>query len=1077
MKFLDSLASFLNGLDGRQRLLVLVLLIVGFFIFLARLVASEDPLFTWLVASVLFIVIYITRHVWRPDEYGRLSLRRWSLLLLFATYQTHPFWHSAIDQVSAYLKGFPAPLPHLLQDLPAAPSAAAQLAMTLLVFSVNYFIRDKTGMTESRGPLSPPLTEPYLRRELSSVGEVLLANLNDIDRETAWSSQQFQPLNALVEVKRQGRKHRAIRELLPAIRSDRRSRTFLVLGDPGSGKSVALRKLARELVAEIPLTGRLPVYVNLKEWTTPTPWNPNDHAPTDKELYSFIENNIIDRGDQYVEDFLTRDVKGTPMFKYLVKQGRFFFVLDSFDEIPQVMNETDDAKWLIEELSKVVYRLLSGGYASRGVLASRLFRRPSPAFDTETILELRPFSDFQIRSCIARSEYYDEATLQKLFSSRADLIPALRNPFTTGLLIAYARRNDTALPPTQVTLYDVYLRTRLAASLEKIERTATSLHPPLREDEILPCATKMALILMNHLGTLEASLDELAAAVASNYGISDKRVLAVADILAFARIGRLGGPAPARRFGFAHRRFAEYLVAMSLSRDANQLDLRAIPDDRPMREALALYCEVAPNKTAVTIANFCWQRVRLLGHEARRRTEKEYRDAIHCLRFLSTAFRGRFSPLSEFRHELGELIVTTVAKVKNILTVKVVVEATGVLAERHLDAAVAGSLRLRNFWISETALRACRHLAEPSPKLITRLRIYFSGIPELEFLQRRSELLFSLGLSDGFAKLKRMCRFRLIDTYFAIGGLGLAVVGDLLALVISVVLVLAMAIFYAVLEFTGAGARSEEELQPPYSVRRELVTQASRCRKLFRSVRVRSGRRRWVLGLKDLFPEFADARWVRVSVWLVLLRVLYIGVAGMWLLSGRSTMTEDVLGIAVVPTWMAFGALLLLAPYYHGWLLLPWFKIHWLRVIGLVVAYGVVVGGSLLGMDRFRDMAGDDLVRAAAIVWTGVQIVAMFVFLGWFATGLVHSLRVRYEDRRRLRRWNRKRVWTREEIAEELAGLATPGGRAVFVEQLEALGVAPTGRWPDIEVPNYGHDAASIKLAQLEERWLGLSNN
>ena len=169
-----AITTILTSLDGRQRLLFLVLLTVGFFVVLAYLV-SDDVVFTWLVACLLFAVIWITRHVWRPDDYGRNSLRRWSLILLFAAYQSHPFWHSAIDSLIPSLEFLPRSFSALFHALPSAPSAAAQLTITLAVFFVNYWVRDKTAMTEHRADSPPEFTESQLRRKLSIVGNVLLA--------------------------------------------------------------------------------------------------------------------------------------------------------------------------------------------------------------------------------------------------------------------------------------------------------------------------------------------------------------------------------------------------------------------------------------------------------------------------------------------------------------------------------------------------------------------------------------------------------------------------------------------------------------------------------------------------------------------------------------------------------------------------------------------------------------------------------------------------------------------------------------------------------------------------------------
>lgn len=201
-----AIIAILTSLDGRQRLLFPVLLTVGFFVILAYLV-SDDVLFTWIVASLLFAVIWITRHVWQPDDYGRNSLRRLSLILLFATYQSHAFWRLKIDSLIPSLELNPS-LTAFFHALPSAPSATAQLTITLAVFFVNYWVRDKSVMTEHRADSPREYTESQLREKLSIVGDVLLANLNDIDRQTAWSSHYFEPLDAVVEVKRKGRSYR-----------------------------------------------------------------------------------------------------------------------------------------------------------------------------------------------------------------------------------------------------------------------------------------------------------------------------------------------------------------------------------------------------------------------------------------------------------------------------------------------------------------------------------------------------------------------------------------------------------------------------------------------------------------------------------------------------------------------------------------------------------------------------------------------------------------------------------------------------------------------------------------------------
>jgi len=111
------------------------------------------------------------------------------------------------------------------------------------------------------------------------------------------------------------------------------------------------------------------------------------------------------------------------------------------------------------------------------------------------------------------------------------------------------------------------------------------------------------------------------------------------------------------------------------------------------------------------------------------------------------------------------------------------------------------------------------------------------------------------------------------------------------------------------------------------------------------------------------------------------------------------------------------------------------------------------------------------MLYTALLVFQGI-LVSITVYL--VVAGLVTGLRKRYRDRKWLRTVERKDTWTRHEIAEGLRGLSTSIGRTAFVALLDELRVTPDGLWPDGELPNYGHDAASIRLAQMEEDWLGL---
>lgn len=69
---------------------------------------------------------------------------------------------------------------------------------------------------------------------------------------------------------------------------------FLVLGSPGAGKSVVLRKLCQDLEQEVPRTGKIPVYINLREWHVAEKWS-ETNPPTVQQLRDFILENLKSR--------------------------------------------------------------------------------------------------------------------------------------------------------------------------------------------------------------------------------------------------------------------------------------------------------------------------------------------------------------------------------------------------------------------------------------------------------------------------------------------------------------------------------------------------------------------------------------------------------------------------------------------------------------------------------------------------------------------------------------------------------------------------------------------------------------
>ncbi|MBF0521254.1 MAG: NACHT domain-containing protein, partial [Nitrospirae bacterium] len=624
-------------------------------------------------------------------------------------------------------------------------------ALFILIVVIALIRGDTTTIRKHPKPIENEIPDRALKNQLLSFCNILEIDLKKIDIETNWSMETFTPLDAEVEIRETKRSTRKITDLLSAIKRDKKSRSFLVLGDPGSGKSVALRKLARDLIDEVAETDRIPIYINLREWTVKQPWT-EDNPPTVHELHDFIIENIKSRGDVFSTDFVDK------YFNKLFEGGYLFLILDSFDEIPHVL-DVDESSWLIDKLSEVIYTFLCGGHQSRGILSSRLYRKPSEKYQAETILEIRPFSEIKIIENMKKSPHFDKKLIDKLFKERRELIPAARNPFTAALILNYANDHNNELPANQAELYSTYINRRLNSCKEKISAKKLTI------EQIIKCASEISLMMFEEpTYGLEAPTEKLKESL-KDYPVGD-----IVDVLTFGRLGRVG-QGNERIFSFAHRRFNEYFLISNFLDTPERVPKEAIPTDSRWRDALALYCEVGDEEEVKKIAEFCWLEIKTVIENKIKRNDSQYLRAIRCLRFLNDAFHLRKHLLSSFSDRLSNFILLQLSTDTDLLSKKLAVELVGLLDDTEIDAIVIRAFEVKNRWISEVALRACRHLPKLSENLESRLLDYIKGLKPLELITKKKEYLFSLSLSDGFLRVKNMFKLKIIDLYLSLGAI------------------------------------------------------------------------------------------------------------------------------------------------------------------------------------------------------------------------------------------------------------------------------------------------------------------
>jgi len=324
-----------------------------------------------------------------------------------------------------------------------------------------------------------------------------------------------------------------------------------------------------------------------------------------------------------------------------------------------------------------------------------------------------------------------------------------RNPFANSLIANYARENNNALPKNQAELYRDILKRRLQACKEIIEEKGTS------AEDILAFAKEIAFLMFDSENYgLEIPLSEIESQVKSN------KVAEIVEILVYARIARLG-QGRTKKFSFVHRRFNEYFVSQSLLANPDIVPKDAIPKDSRWRDALVLYCEIAPFEKAKEIANFCWEEVKKLGDSSLDLSEENlqtYLGAMHCLRFLNEAFRSRKECLIDFQDDIEKLILEK--KWKNLLEVKLIIEATGVMNIDKVDKMIISALNLNDEWVTKTAIDSCRYFSELSDSLNKKIVDHFTDRTDVEFIIYQKKALFSFRYSEAFEKVYQSLKTR-----------------------------------------------------------------------------------------------------------------------------------------------------------------------------------------------------------------------------------------------------------------------------------------------------------------------------
>ncbi len=612
--------------------------------------------------------------------------------------------------------------------------------------------------------------------EIRRFKESLLRRLEGLDREAHWNPEDFLPLQALAQQQKGRSFQKKAVKLDKAILKNPAARSFLVIGEPGSGKSVALRELAKRLLRD-DKGQSLPLYINLRDWYAAENRAPGQ-PPDPGSLERFIIQALQEGQPPATQAFVRRHYQG------LYNSGRFFFLFDSFDETPAVI-DTYEHSPLIGQLSEVIYLYgLDGG--NRLLLASREFKRPSGRYAADISLHIRPLTEEMVIESLEKAGFSD-AAIKQLYN-RHNLRPLIKNPFSLSLVKDYLKHNAGQLPPNQLALYESCIRYRLHPDMLAEEYR-------LSPADIIDTARAIAAFLFDdpRYG-LTIELQEL------NRRLKGYPLNAAIKLLRDQRLARLGRG----RFSFIHRKFHEYFVALNFREQPEQLPVGDIPLDARNRDALVLYCEIAEEARADEVARYCWEEAQKLNYEpspdeawlldpalSRKERQKrlkkaqarkiiiddQYYQSVNCLRFLADGFTSRKQLLAPYTEGLSGFILLNVELGDDLILKKFLIESIALLPQEEAERLIVrifDKLTLTpNQYLQESLANASRYLGRLSrPVLEHLLRFYFLRTKQLGY--PTSKEVKVLKLSDNFRPLARFLQVRELEKWLFVAGVILA---------------------------------------------------------------------------------------------------------------------------------------------------------------------------------------------------------------------------------------------------------------------------------------------------------------
>jgi len=439
------------------------------------------------------------------------------------------------------------------------------------------------------------------RRKFADHIESELRRLNNLE---AWSDYRFTELEAEVDAEgrrrlfgilpsfyRTGSTLRREKSLSKALKSSD-ERLIIVEGEPGSGKSVALRHVA-SLLAVGAMRSRstksvIPIYVNLKEIER------KRGEVVDRNLIESFVLKVLNRvNDRDVEEFLDEE------FSEGLQTGTWFFLFDSFDEIPEVLSSTEADK-TIRDYATAISDFLHGLNECRGVIASRFFHGPKqfgwPRF---SILPLTSTRKLELIRKANLNIAAEGELIGQLETAPQEISSMASNPMFLGLLCEHMRAGYP-FPENSHTVLETYIESRLNRDKDRVYKRFK-----LDPQELRAAAEAAAFCMAADTGLgLSPKREDIRVAAQTLDIKLAKHFEKALDALTYLKLARADTSTTtdkSEQFTFSHRRFQEYFSTAVVLREPHRITAPQLLLDARWRETAVVMCQTHDSQALASL--------------------------------------------------------------------------------------------------------------------------------------------------------------------------------------------------------------------------------------------------------------------------------------------------------------------------------------------------------------------------------------------------------------------------------------------------------------------------------------------